>query len=259
MSAFVSAFKQSLEAMLAYREALGFSRRTYEYSLIHFDRFCAVCYPGFKNLTQEIALKWIEEQMAKKTSNITENATAIRLFGKYLSVTGNPAYILPEKYVSHPEPQIATPYIFTDAELSALFHAADMLEAESPAPEIVPVMFRLIYTCGLRPNEGRELKRANVNFNTGEILITKTKRKKERTVVMSNDMLELCRTFDTRCRIFARDSEYFFPVRDGGAYTAGQLDSLFKKCWALANPETDVSSLPKVRVYNLRHRFAQPS
>ena len=44
------------------------------------------------------------------------------------------------------------------------------------------VLLRLIYTCGLRPGEGLRLKRKNVNLDTGEILITETKLKKERVV-----------------------------------------------------------------------------
>ena len=256
MSRFISTFAPSLDAMSAYREALGFSRKTHENSFIHFDRFCAENYPDSENLTKEMALKWIEEQTAKKGDMILERATAIRLFGKYLTATGNPAYILPKKYVSKSGSQTASPYIFTDAELSSFFHAADRITTEHPDPEIAPVLFRLIYTCGLRPNEGRELKRANINFITGEILITKTKRKKERIIVMSEDMLELCKKYDTRRCIFAKDSEYFFPARNGGAYTTGQLDKLFKKIWTLANPEIDITALPKTRIYDLRHRFA---
>ena len=31
---------------------------------------------------------------------------------------------------------------------------------------------------------------------------------------------------------------------------------MFQKCWREANPELDASLLPKVRPYDLRHRFA---
>src|SRR5665648_593305 len=34
-----------------------------------------------------------------------------------------------------------------------------------------------------------------------------------------------------------------------------QTNFLFKKCWTQANPETDISKLPRLRVYDLRHRF----
>jgi integrase len=47
---------------------------------------------------------------------------------------------------------------------------------------IAPVLFRLIYTCGLRPNEGRELLRENVNLDSGELYVTNTKKKKTETL-----------------------------------------------------------------------------
>ena len=55
------------------------------------------------------------------------------------------------------------------------------------------MLFRLIYACGLRPNEGRNLRISDINFETGELFITKTKRRKERIVVALyyNDELTL--------------------------------------------------------------------
>ena len=114
------------------------------------------------------------------------------------------------------------------------------------------MLFRLIYTCGLRPNEGRELKRGNINFDTGEILITKTKRHKERVVVMSDDMLDFCRRYDQRNSFESND--FFFPTNNGNSFTSRQMNELFVDCWRLSNP--GAKSLPDVRVYCLRHRFA---
>jgi integrase len=77
--------------------------------------------------------------------------------------------------------------------MSALFTAIDTLPTFRDEPflhQIAPALFRLTYTCGLRPNESRELLRENINFDTGEILITHTKCAKERIVVMSDDIAE---------------------------------------------------------------------
>ena len=65
--------------------------------------------------------------------------------------------------------------------MAALFAATDKLKPTESEPylnEIAPVLFRLDYTCGLRLNEGREMLTENVNLDTGEILITHTKRNK---------------------------------------------------------------------------------
>ena len=253
MSKFVSSFSSEMTAMLDYREALGFSRKTHEATLMKLDCFCANNYPEAQCLTKEIAMEWVSEQW----SGIKEKSTAIRLFGKYLSAVGKESFILPYGFGS--DKKAFAPYIFTDAELKSLFRAIDVIAAtqsEPFLPEIAPALFRLIYTCGLRPNEGRELKRENINFENGEILITNTKRKKERIVVMSNDMLKFSRKYDERRVVFARNSEYFFPSWNEGTLTNYQLSLFFNECWKRANPSVDESELPSVRVYDLRHRFA---
>ena len=257
MTKFISGLAEYFESMLSYREALGFSRRSHESILLNFDRFIAARYPEALSLSREIATVWIDEQM-KKSHNIVSKATAIRLFGKYLSAIGKTAYILPDEYVSQPKTAF-TPYIFTDDELTRLFCASDRQPRNISEPlssKIPPVLFRLIYTCGLRPNEGRELLRDNIDFKTGEIFITKTKRKKERIVVMSDDMLGLCKKYDAVRDDLNIDSQYFFPRYDGQAYTSSQLDRLFKECWVNANPNIPDKNLPGVRIYDLRHRFA---
>lgn len=124
------------------------------------------------------------------------------------------------------------------------------------ASKIPPVLFRLIYTCGLRPNEGRELLRENINLKTGELYITKTKRKKDRIIVLSDDMLGLCKKYNSVLESLKISSKYFFPDQDGQAYTMPRLDRLFKNCWEEANSTIPFKRLPTVRIYDLRHRFA---
>jgi len=95
-----------------------------------------------------------------------------------------------------------------------------------------------------------------VNFDTGEILITGTKKHRERLIVMSDDMLELCRDYEQKRRLFAGDNPYIFPCSNGGAFSANAIDKLFKSCWAIAHLGLAKNELPRVRVYDLRHRFA---
>lgn len=75
-------------------------------------------------------------------------------------------------------------------------------------------------------------------------------------VVMSDDMNALCKQYENRRTVFSKDNEYFFPSWNGGVFTNLQLQSFFKDCWKRANPNIGKSDLPKVRVYDLRHRFA---
>ncbi|MGI6154270.1 MAG: tyrosine-type recombinase/integrase, partial [Christensenellaceae bacterium] len=254
MSDFISGIAPDIRAMLDYREALGYKRASHEARLVSLDRFCASNYPDATVLSQDIVMNWLGEQC----SGIGEKASAARLLGRYMKAIGKNAYVLYQSYMKKRSRKEA--YLFTDDELSALFRAIDTIVAtnkEPFLPEVAPVLYRLIYTCGLRPNEGRGLKRSQVNLKTGEILITETKWKKERMVVMSGDMLALCRTYEKRWNIIARGNEYFFPSwKSGGPFGSYQLDNYFKSAWNRAHPKVDKTTLPSVRVYDLRHRFA---
>lgn len=107
-------------------------------------------------------------------------------------------------------------------ELTALFSSIDRLPPTKKEPflnEIAPTLYCLIYTCGLRSNEGRELLAENIHLETGELLITHTKRNKERFVVISDDMIALARRYEQRRRFFSFGNPYFFPSVNGGALT----------------------------------------
>lgn len=217
MTEFSSVFGGRISSFLDYRTARGFKRGTHLRYLIKFDRWCMQAHPEQALLSRELVLDWIGEASAS-SYDIAQRAASIRQFARYLCAIGEEAYILPEKYA--PLKSKAAAYIFTDAELTALFRAIDQLPSTKKEPflnETAPVLFRLIYTCGLRPNEGRELLEQNVNLETGEILITHTKRNKERFVVMSDDMLAFARKYGQRRNFFCGENPYFFPSANGGA------------------------------------------
>ena len=249
MSDYKSRFGPAIDNMLEYRAALGFVASGLVKTLVSFDSYCAEHFPDCDTLTKELVFDWLTKRTGNQHN--VNDATVIRRFAKYLIALGQNAYLLPDGF--YPIKSGFTPYIFTDAELTALYGAIDTLPNKKNSTEnvIAPVMFRLIYTCGLRPNEGRELLAKNINIDTGEIFVTNTKKKKDRIVVMSANMLALCKQYVKGER---PESKYFFPRFDGQVYTSSQVDKLLKKCWANANK--DMSELPTIRTYDLRHRFA---
>ena len=256
MSKFTSAFAPKIDAMLAYRTARGFKEGTHLSNLLCFDSFCAEHYPEANKLTPEIVWKWLGEDTLAGSRSFASRASTIRQFGSYLNAVDEDAYVLPEMLGTNKPGCI--PYNFTDGELTALFTEIDRLPANSNEPflaEIAPVLFRMTYTCGLRPNESRELLTENVNLDTGEIVITNTKRAKDRVVVMSDDMLRMCHRYAARRDIFG-GSSYFFPAKDCGAFSAAKILAAFNRAWtaAVCSPQNPVP--PSIRVYDLRHRFA---
>ena len=80
----------------------------------------------------------------------------------------------------------------------------------------------MIYCCGLRPIEARRLRRKDVNLFNGTVNILESKGHKDRIVVLSEDMLELCRNYGQCVETIYPDRKYFFPspsVRGDGMYS----------------------------------------
>ena len=252
MKEFKSAFKPAIEEYLEFRAAMGYCNE-HERQLRCFDKYCYEHCPEQTELTKEVVRGWFYGEIASRRACLRSKATTIRMFAKYL---GSSAYVLPRNCV--PKSPDYLPYILTDEELVALFQSADMMAYKNDPffRKTASILLRLLYACGLRPNEGRNLKVEHINFQTGELFITKTKRRKERIVVASDDMLLLLKKYRLQRAVFDKGNEYFFIHTDSTAIKSWQLTALVKSCWIAVHPGIDPKVLPRVRPYDLRHRFA---
>ena len=256
MDSFNSLFAMHMDDFIRYKEALGYSRSSYAKFLIHFDHFCLSTFPEETSLTKELLMQWARLRSNENANGLKRRMVALREFGKYLNAVGIEAYVIPSEMIGNFKPFF--PYLFTDEGLSAFFAAADDMTPHKLSPYrqyIVPVIFRLLYCCGLRPNEVRLIRCADIDLQTGSIYIQDTKVHKDRTVVMSPDMLSLCNKYDARMRTVRKNRDYFFPHPDGTAYSACWVQNQFWKCWENAGiPHFRGTTTP--RVYDFRHNYA---
>ena len=252
MKEYVSKLAPAIKEYLEFRKTLGYSG-CQKIQLTMLDAYCHQCHPDIDTLTKEVVQGWIRYEALQGRGGIRSKATSARKLALYM---GNGAYMLPTKMT--PKYPRYTPYILTDDELSRLFLSVDNIKGRTDysIKLMFPTLLRLMYTCGLRPNEARSIKRKNINFDTGEILIEKTKMNKERIVVISEDMLRQCRKYDAARTILTPQSEYFFVLANDVAISGKQLLEVFHRCWRQANPNIPTNMLPRVRPYDLRHRFA---
>lgn len=249
---FSSNFKEKMWAYCNWRKSLGFSN-DHEKHLLKFDAYCNEFHPYVKTLTPPLVSGWIQYEIKSNRHCIENKCAAIRSFAKYL---GGDAYVLKERYIRYK--RNLNPYIFTDEELTRLFSAADVVEKRGDPffAETAGFIFRLIYTCGLRPQEARKLQCADIDFQTGEIFIAKSKHNKDRIVIAAPDVMKMLSRYQKRRGKFCRNNGIFFIHTNGTFITSEQLTDLFQKCWKEANPNLDSKLLPRVRPYDLRHRFA---
>ena len=182
----------------------------------------------------------------------------VRELAKYMNSVGEQAYLLPLQLTKKSGRHI--PYIYSKEDLSKLFKEIDSQQPSLRAPTkhlVVSVIFRLIYCCGLRPVEARRLRREDVNLFDGTVNILESKGHKDRIVVLSEDMLELCRNYDLRVEKIYPHRKYFFQspsVRGDGMYSMEWIIPTFRKFLQTAG----ISGYGEIRprLYDLRHTFA---
>ena len=117
--------------------------------------------------------------------------TCIRQFAIYLDNLGYAAYILPEQHGTNTCSFV--PYIFTHEQINALIRAADATQPWEGSRNMhlaLPVIFRILYGCGLRVSEVCNLKFQDVNLNAGILTIHEPKNGCDRYIPLSDSIKE---------------------------------------------------------------------
>ena len=257
--AFNSLFAQRISAFVAEKKSLGFS---YDYAYVilkTFDTLCVEQFPEETSLTKELFTVWAKR---RKTENgIEQNQTMrvrhsiLREFAKYLITTGESAYVLPTKIVRFGHKPV--PYVLSEEEIVAIWSAADKLKPKYNSPYrhiTLPVLFRVIYCCGLRPQEIRRLETSDIDLNIGKIFVRESKGRKDRIVMMSDDVCALCREYDERINVLLPGRKYFFPHTGDNSMLSQTLFDAFKDLWLKAGFSRENEHHPTV--YSFRHSMA---
>lgn len=240
---------QHYEHMIALKISLGYSVPRGLEPIPSFIAFCSERHTEADGFSRAMIEDWLGQKHFKTNTTHNLAVTKIRNFARYLMSVGIDAHIPDEEYsvrVIH-----YTPYIFTDEELGRLFEAFDSMTPckQSPCREsISPVLFRMMYCCGMRPAEPLSLLMKDVDLKNREIYIRQSKGRKDRRILISDDLVELCQTYISH----AMPHKYFFERADGRPLSTQWARYQFNICW-------DSSGLVKrrnPRPYDLRHNFA---
>lgn len=243
-----------VDDMMEYRLSLGYSLQPMKYYLLDFSRYLKNEYPDCENITKDMLMPWCVKRETEQPAGYLRRISALRQFILYLYGIGVCSYVMPMDFL--PKVNRYVPYIFSDKELADIFECADKrkdLHPDSFPDRIVSVIYRLIYFCGLRPNEGRELKTCDLDLVNKTIFIRKNKSHKERLIPIPDDVAAMMRDYVTDLNRHMPGSEYLFPSPRGIPYKAGWLREHFLSLWDDVKEKNDTS---RVRVYDLRHRWA---
>jgi integrase len=251
-----SKFASDIENMLATLRNSGLQVKYMDFFLAKFDTFCKEKYPDASLLTSDIAEKWIHDATSESKAHMSRRVRTMRHLGKYQRMLGKQAYY-PDYAVNYRHSE--EPRLFSDEQLTEFFEKVDtQITTTSTFPHndvVYPVIFRLIYCCGLRSSEACNLKVEDVDLIHGTLAIYRSKGFRDRLLHMSDDVWDLCLRFHKFYSRLIPARTYFFqisPTRE--RYTSSEVgkvfDSVLKK--------TTFNNAPgkKQTTHGLRHLFA---
>lgn len=252
---FTSPLGYLLEQYVKYRRMRGYKSPSSESDICLFDSYVAASPLATDVLTKELVEPYIVSRPGEKRSTQTHRISTVRCFAKYLVHCGIDAYVIPNGILTIAKYGFI-PRVFNMDDVARLINAADSLPHRVNYPRrhiVMPMMFRLIYGCGLRVSEACNLLINDVDLQTGVILVRETKFNKDRYVPMSQTLLQRCRKYHTQIILYSNAESPFLPSYSGGFYNRSSIGYTFRQCLAIAGiPHFDDGPT----VHSLRHSFA---
>lgn len=253
---FSSPLQEFIREMIHEKRSLGYRYNSSAWMLYKFDQFCREYGCIDAVITKELVHAWIQKKSTESVATLQNRAGVVRQLALYMTRLGEPAYVLPKNIL--PKAPDYKPYIFTNEEIAALLKQTDACHycAEVPIRHLMmPLLFRLLYGCGLRISEALKLRLQDVDLHTGVLTIIDGKFNKDRLVPMSPENLNRCCTYAKEVHLFSLGNTFFFPASDGTAVKRGNVYKNFRRfLWQARISHGGWGKGP--RLHDIRHSFA---
>lgn len=149
------------------------------------------------------------------------------------------------------------PYIFPHDEIGRLTKIVDGIPESKRYPQyhiVYPMLFRMLYGCGLRINEALGLTMEQIDVNSGMIHLKESKSSYERLLPMSRSLRNYCEHYRDRMNFSEKYAGFFYPSYYGGEYNSTPVYLQLQKFMKQAGIYRPDGTQP--RVHDLRHTFA---
>lgn len=255
--------EQWYQDFMSHREAYGRKKPANDFTRC-FLNWCNRTYPDEEYLKQEMLEIWGTKRDTENTMSHGRRAAAVNHYVEFINERGDGPYTLIEYEWGNPSPE---PILASKAEMANFFKAVDELPIESTKNNPLvdrmvlvraieaPVLFRMLYSTGIRVNEIRWLHRDDVDLENGIIYVRRSKGYYERIIALHPTMAELLCKYDRLIRKEVPDTEIFFPNTDGSMHNSSWIRVNFKALWYKYNPKPSDGSR-EVVPYVFRHNYA---
>jgi integrase len=251
---FTGPFAPLCEIFVAQRRAIGLKYVQQSRLLRQFDDFSKDFSVVNYTISEELALAWCRKRPNEKEVSRSSRIGEMQRFSVFLATQGYPSYLLPALPKSGNAHQ---PYIFTEDELSRIFKRLDNLQPTTASPIrhlSFPLLFRVLYGCGLRISELLNVQKGDIDVENGIIRIRCGKNDVERLAPMAESLAERMRVFIAECHCDTSDE---VPLMYGKFFSKYEKSTISKAftgfLWDAGIPYRGKDVGP--RVHDIRHTF----
>lgn len=253
-------FSKYCHRYVEYKKSLGFKMGDSSFYVIRgMNRFFKPykLHPDALVLTKKMVEDYVAYRPDESTKTQHIRMSFIRQFALFMNRTYNYSfYVYPlDDFIKVRD--VFAPYIFTHDEIDRLAKVIDHIPESKRYPQyhmIYPMLFRMLYGCGLRINEALGLTMDQIDISAGIIYLKKSKNSCERLLPMSRSLTNYCGNYMDRMNFSKKYAGFFYPSYYGGEYNSTPVYIQLRKFMKKASIYRSNGTPP--RVHDLRHTFA---
>ncbi len=239
------------------KQTQGYSYQAQAYLMKNFDVYWTEHMYTFIGLTPESLDDWTKKRDCENKEYLYGRISVVREFSRYLNGLGINSYI-PPLNIRRSKPLV---HVLCDEEIADLFNKIDSYSpirkncVQIRMSYEYPILFRLIYCCGLRRSEACGLSVAQVDLSQGVIAIYNAKGNKDRLIYLSEDMNQLCKEYlDMMRQNYSQELKWLFPGLDmAKSIAAGAAGRVFNSFWEKTHFAATTDKNPTL--HSLRHTY----
>lgn len=240
---------------LTLRRALGRKYDSEEKVLRQFVRHCEQEISD-SILPEDSIYDWITTATNQSLKTRSNKASVLIQWAQYLFDLGYEPLRLPT--VRYSANTAFVPHIYTAAELQAIWNTVDHIKPSKVYPNLhrcIPVLFRLLYGCGLRIHEALQITLDDIDFTTNVITLRHAKLDKERLIPLSESLAKALSVYAAGQAKDMQPGAPLFYYRKGCPLTQRSVYSRFRMTLQDSGIPYQ-GQLRGPRLHDFRHTFA---
>ncbi len=246
-----------LDEFLTFKRECGYKYKTEEDIVKAFYKYTQEHGESRLGLTGKFMENWAIQKVRESRKSLSNRVSVLREFTLYLNGLGYKVHI--PAPVKNARNKSFIPYVFSTEEMDKIFYEIDHYPSSKNnrynSNEVYPVLFRLLYGCGLRISEALNIKIKDVDTITGRVEILIAKNDTQRVVMLNDSLREICHQYKTQYLALKDENSTFFQHKNGSIRSINQINKFFRTILYKAKiPYLGRGKGPYL--HNLRHTFA---